>query len=595
MTANGLVKVVYFHDLERNTKVHRYIKFKDKGHYYIKCDETLPNKDGVLCVCGMKPVRSDHFKDWLRQNVHVCTPGVPCNQTSIDGSFHLHNPIEGDVIITEEMLYNEMAVLTGKLNLSLNVLTSDAFYKFACKLIAYGLCQYSVKGSYSQSHILFPQLHRDKLRQTMVQLAYQKHQEVLGRFSDQPYNCLALDAGTTFGTQYLHFVLENSLAGLPPYACRSDILSGSKAVNYVPVIVKGLYFISLAKVKIGSIVIDGNTAQIKALSPLWKKSVFYSKEIDNPKKLIIIPCLCHRCHNAYKYIAEHNGEMITVVTELHDVASRYNTLRDDSLPECPKHCETRWAYDFYIASFILKYKEQIQDVLDDDDINFDKFIHLHQILCIFKALISIFESPKTTFSSAFIHLERGINALYQLHYVDKNPYAYYFAKSLEKYTLKSDEGGLWSLAYSLTPNGRADFRKRNIEGFKIEDKNWLGFFNISDYSSDDESDYSTPDGEEVILALDDLQSEDAETNIAASEEEDDSDLPDNEEYYIHLNTNFTDHLQAAKGVLKKLLQNRGFNEKDAEDTITHYNGYIESCVETFSSLRHLKMIIHGFK
>lgn len=175
-----------------------------------------------------------------------------------------------------------------------------------------------------------------------------------------------------------------------------------------------------------------------------------------------------------------------------------------------------------------------------------------------------------------------------MHYVDKNPYAYYFAKSLEKYTLKSDEGGLWSLAYSLTPNGRADFRKRNIEGFKIEDKNWLGFFNISDYSSDDESDYSTPDGEEVILALDDLQSEDAETNIAASEEEDDSDLPDNEEYYIHLNTNFTDHLQAAKGVLKKLLQNRGFNEKDAEDTITHYNGYIESCVETFSFLKTSK-------
>ena len=62
-------------------------------------------------------------------------------------------------------------------------------------------------------------------------------------------------------------MLEHHL-GLPPYACRSDVLSGSKAINYVPVIVKGLYFFSLAKVKIGSIVIDGNTAQINAINPL---------------------------------------------------------------------------------------------------------------------------------------------------------------------------------------------------------------------------------------------------------------------------------------------------------------------------------------
>ena len=51
----------------------------------------------------------------------------------------------------------------------------------------------------------------------MIDLAFKRHQEVLSIFSDQPYSCLALDAGTTFGKQYLHFVLENPLAKLPAF------------------------------------------------------------------------------------------------------------------------------------------------------------------------------------------------------------------------------------------------------------------------------------------------------------------------------------------------------------------------------------------
>ena len=217
MTTTALAKVVHFPEEEKNRKIHRFIKFKSKGHYYIKCDETLYNEKGILCVCGMKPVRSDHFKVWIKNNVHNCTPGIPCNQTTIDGSYNLFSIPDGDITITETLLYNEMAILTGKLNLSLNVLTSDAFYQFACKLIAYGLGQYQLKGSYDQSRTLFKQLSRNKLKQIMIDLAFKRHQEILGFFSDQPYSFLALDAGTTFGKQYLHFVLEKPLEHLPVY------------------------------------------------------------------------------------------------------------------------------------------------------------------------------------------------------------------------------------------------------------------------------------------------------------------------------------------------------------------------------------------
>lgn len=586
--SSALCKVVYFDELERNKVRHRYIKFRSKGHYYIKCDETLYNQNGVLCVCGMKPVRSDHFKNWLKDNTHVCFPGIPCSQTSIDNSFKLYSNPEGDIQITAAILYNELAILTGKLNLSLNVLTSQEFYKLACKFIALGLCQYSVKGSHSHSMLLFRPISRDTLKQTMVDLAYKKHQEVLGCFSDQPYNCLALDAGTTFNVQYLHFVLENTLAGLPPYPCRSDILLGSKATHYVPVIRKGLYFLSVAKVKIGSIVIDGNTAQLKAFNPKWKHSIYHSTTLDNPKQIIIIPCLCHRCHNAYKYQAEHNGEILTIVSKLHTIASQYNQEKNLKDPICPTHCETRWAYDFYIVSFIINNIEKVKEILPDEDIPIENFSYLRDVLCIFKSLILTFESSHTKFSTAFTYLERGINGLYQLHYKHQNPYAYYLAQSLEKYTLKSSDGGLWSLAYSLTPNGRADFRKRNIQGFQIEDKNWLQYFSIIENSlGDDDAFDNLPENEDVVIEVHE-PSVDTEFENESEPEEDESDLQDDDEYFVHLNTNFTDHLQAAKNKLKELLMLRGISEKDADELITDYNAYIESSIEIFSSLKTSK-------
>ena len=51
--------------------------------------------------------------------------------------------------------------------------------------------------------------------------------------------------------------------------------------------------------------------------------------------------LCHRCHSAYKYQTENKGEIIFFVKELHDVASEYNSLKDDYFPECQLHHKTR--------------------------------------------------------------------------------------------------------------------------------------------------------------------------------------------------------------------------------------------------------------
>lgn len=231
--------------------------------------------------------------------------------------------------------------------------------------------------------------------------------------------------------------------------------------------------------------------------------------------------------------------------------------------------------DYYITSFILKHDKEVHDTLPTSNIPIDKFRNLHEILCIFKAIIRIFESSKTLFSSAFTNLEKAINALYQLHYVNKNPFAYYFATSLEQYTLKSDDGGLWNLAYTFTPDGRADFRKRNIQGFAIENKNWLQYFNLTeDVDANNDEQIIFSEDEEIIISIKDSDNDSDSDSDDDLYEDDDSDSQDDDEYYVHLNVNFTDHLQSAKKKLKELL--------------TNYNLYIETSGEIFSFLKTSK-------
>lgn len=212
--------IVRYPDIEK-TICHSYYRFKGQdGRVYIKCADQVYNDQGVLCKCNMEAKREDHFKKWLINNVHICQPGEPCDQLKIDdlvSSFGYMN----DTAITEYLLYEKMASFTGAKNLSLDILSSDEFYDLAVHLIAYGLVQHKVVNPLGKAKSVFRQLKKDKLRSIMVSTAYRKHRKILREYSQQPYKCVALDEGTTYGFQVLHFVLENPLLSLPSYICNT--------------------------------------------------------------------------------------------------------------------------------------------------------------------------------------------------------------------------------------------------------------------------------------------------------------------------------------------------------------------------------------
>ena len=114
-----------------------------------------------------------------------------------------------------------------------------------------------------------------------------------------------------------------------------------------------------------------------------------------------------------------------------------------------------------IPHLFSKKKDVILEI--DKDLPVEDFTELHKVLIILKYLIAKFETPKTSMSSAFVLLENAINALYELSLNYNNQYAKCIAESLQQYTLLSENGGLWALAYIFTPEGRSDFQKRTIK------------------------------------------------------------------------------------------------------------------------------------
>lgn len=582
------MQIVRFPDLEHG-KVHKYGKYRLKRNpkrYYIKCLEELYDENGVLCICDMRFERDDNFKKWLQDHEHHCRPGFPTQQRTLDE--YQKTKDDDEMKITEDQLHRQMAIFTGEMNLPLDTLTSDSFYQLAIDFISFGLFNANVKNYREKALELFRPIKRDKLRYLMTNEAYKRHRSILTKFSKIPYVSVAMDEGTTAHNQNLHFVLENPLSNIPSYPYNVVKMKGSNTDCYLDAIPKGLFPLSVFKIKIGSVVIDGQTAQKKAWSSKYKKSILYNSNIENAQNIIVVPCLCHRLHNAYKRVVKSNKRLNDLIGILHSLSKTCREKQSFIGAVCPQHIDTRWANDYDIVKFIIKYKNKI--IAFEKDTPIDEFTELEKVLKIFKCLILRFENPKTRFSTAFITLERAINCLNELEHVHSVPFGKILSQSLSKYTLEAIDGGIWGLGYSFTPEGRKDFIKRLINQKNPTEESYLHYFDINDYQeysdnvelpkidlSPEEEVFMTEEGDPVESNDDTEQvAEDSEVGQVS-----DDSIEDNEEDESILTEgnaklNDTKHVTAAKLALQEILETRNYKNRSlANIHIRVYNSYLE--------------------
>ena len=100
----------------------------------------------------------------------------------------------------------------------------------------------------------------------------------------------------------LDFVLEAPLSSFKPYPCFTSVMPKGNATTYAEHLARGIDFLRINNIPVGSITVDGNRAQLKALSFTWSNSLrrWYIDHDDFMKRIIVNPCLCHRINNSYK-------------------------------------------------------------------------------------------------------------------------------------------------------------------------------------------------------------------------------------------------------------------------------------------------------
>ena len=465
------------------------------------------------------------------------------------------------------------------------------FYEMAYMFIAYGLTLSCTKDPANIAMKSFNKIGRDKLRYIMLNTAYQKHRMTLNKFSTLPYASVSIDEGSTLGISTLHFVVESPLTKLKSYPFAAVQMNGGKTRDYIQSIPKGLCHLIRAGVTIGSIVIDGNTAQAKALRPSYKNSLYNHSDINDMEKILIVPCLCHRINNSLKKAVKENKQLNELVNLLHTLSGKFRNNKEKIGALCPAHNVTRWCYDFDIVKFILKHEKKIGNANEIvEDIPIIKFEKLKKVLTIFKVLISTFENPHTQMKDSFIFLERAINCLLELYNKHNIEYAKDLAESLETYTIKAKDGGIWSLAYCFSPKGHSDFRDRNIHCSNPTESSYLKYFPINDEDEDEEDIEVIEEDQLVTFKRSDeimMTFNGQLANIRETDSDDDDffeDLNNEEEeeeeeenIYVKILTEFrfVNYLKSAKSTLKELLTLRKMRNKEINDAISLFNKYME--------------------
>ena len=112
----------------------KYLKYKKKDRYYVKCTATQEDDKGNILECDYKDIREDKHKK--RSTPHVCN-FVRCTHTNtISWYFNAQNMTQTET--SKEALYSKIAVLGGQKNLSLTFLESKEFYDLLISCIITG-------------------------------------------------------------------------------------------------------------------------------------------------------------------------------------------------------------------------------------------------------------------------------------------------------------------------------------------------------------------------------------------------------------------------------------------------------------------------
>ena len=430
---------------------HTYLRKKKGRNYECSCQSIERREDGVY-HCTFKK-REDHLKKSIEEGkIHTCNFEKEEYNKVIEDFFNKTSNEKEDTEITYETILTKVSIFVGRKNLAIEAGACEELQDLIITAIKYGM-------QFPRAKIddIYKKYSPDTVRKYVLSSAVEVNKLQFKKFGALNFVGVSIDEGSNHGIHNLEFVMENPLSNLIPYPCFTSVMKGGKANDYTEHIAKGVNFLKINKIPVASLTIDGNRAQLKALSFEWEDSLRnrFIDENEFIKKILINHCLCHRINNSYKAAYGNNIELKVVVDNLRDLCNKCRSNPEDVLSLCPSVQLTRWVIDYDICTFIINHHQRI---LKFEQFDIEEIRALHKVLSVLKSLTNIFESSKTPHFKAFRILENAFTALDELK--EEIPYSEQIEEQLVRYTLKSKDAGLWMLSYILTPKGRADFSQR---------------------------------------------------------------------------------------------------------------------------------------
>lgn len=571
---------------------YRKVEYNPKmKHWILQCTCEVPRDDGTTFECGFKKREDCVKRDVARGKLHVCFPNNAKLNTILS---YFNNPLnytEAPLTFTVDGIFARLVIVLAKNNISLTAGESEEVYQLLLYTFATGYVTKKEEGKtpLEVAADKIPHHKRDKLKEVMITTASTVHEKVMKRFSVSymPYVCVAIDEGSTMKRKLLDFVLENPNFPAPSYPAHTERLLGLKTVDYTVALSNGLREIHSKNIQIGCVVVDGGTAQWSALCG-QRNSILQLSKHEWMKKIVVVPCVCHRLHNAYKFVLNSHAfePLRQAILHIIDVCLANVKLLGAA---CPKLIETRWISMMAPLFFIKQHIAQVSQLCPIPD-GFDE---LYQCTVIFASMVLLFEDSKTPLSRVFPVITNARNAFDELHR-DGNRFAWTFQGAMLAKTLHSDAGGIWAFAYLTTPQGLLYARHLlNNREFPIPEKGYISLFRYKDEKKDpldnvteilikdkvDELANQIPEPDNVKYPEHDLHPPD---NLYTQQEQVSESVDETEAETSLTELDIVNH---SIRFLQRELHKRGRSDEVIEDTIKAFKEMIANDSHPFKSMR----------
>lgn len=422
----------------------------------MRCSYTC-RKDRFIAIWRRSTQNGRRLTDYQK---HSCKYQLPLENQDIS-SFFTRSSTQDQEPSSSATLPMLLARMIGMDNLPLDFSQSPTLWS----VLEYAFHQ-GQESKGRSFHELCPTPCRNTIRSSLIRVAKLERDSAMARYSGPFYVSLAVDEGKTLGTYYLNFVLHNSSNESGELYCHTEIMTGQKSRDYTIAICDGLRECIRYRISISTVVVDQGPGQRKALDPKNHEGVHYFTNIPMIRRIIAIPCICHKLNNAYKKAITECQQLKSIIKSIHRVSRFLKTCTDHSLRSCPQFVSTRWLYDFEIVIFIEKHEDSIRKVLAEEggpDLD-PEFLSIKTGLIILRTLIQQFERSNSKLCDVWPLLEGAMSALLEVARTGSNRCIYAsFVRTIKRDIMHTDScGGLYLLAYLLTPSGHKAWNQRAL-------------------------------------------------------------------------------------------------------------------------------------